>query len=66
MDSPKNLADDYVQFSADNEKLLVPSTQLRKTNDLRITTNSSPKRFGIVYDKRVVTGEDYHTLPFGY
>ncbi len=65
-DRLKKLVDDFVQFAADNAKISVPCSQIRRSKDFQITSNSTPKQYGICYDKRVIVGKDYRTLPFGY
>ncbi len=61
----KELVEEFGQFSPDNRKVDVATTQLRRTKDYRITTNHGVKKYGICYDKRVVQ-PDFTTRPYGY
>ncbi len=61
----KGLVDNFVQFSADNEKVSVPNTQIRKSKDFKVTSNNTPKQYSVCYDKRVITSDNC-TLPFGF
>ncbi len=64
-DTLKELVHEFAQFAQDNRTVDIPTTQLRRTKDYRITTNQGLKKYGICYDKRVVQ-PDLTTRPYGY
>ncbi len=63
-DTLKELVHEFAQFSPDNCKVDIPTTQIRRTKDYRVTTNHGAKKYGICYDKRVVQ-PDLTTRPYG-